>query len=96
MKTIKCQNTYRLPDGREVRCNRVIGRLTDFQVDMLKIDDELGPVFRCPRCPSEQRWSTIRIDKNGKSTFMILDKNPDFKAEEDMKFDNLEICSQVG
>ena len=80
-------------DGKEVECGRWIAALTDMQVDMLKIDPEGGPVFRCPSCHPDQRWIKI-YSEDGKVVFESLNNHPDFK--EDLKCDEFIICKQVG
>jgi hypothetical protein len=64
------------------------------QVDILKIDPEEKMLFRCPRCQSEQRWSEVGYE-GGKLYFKVLDPPPPAFGE-DLKFDLLEICQQVG
>jgi len=93
MKTIKCQNTYKNEEGKEVKCNRILAVLTDFQVDLLSCDDETGPIFRCPKCAPEQRWVQLS-KKGGKIIFETLSGNQDFK--DDLKCDEFIICKQVG
>jgi len=95
MKTIKCENTILDESHRPRKCGRILAVLTDMQVEILRAEDSESPVFRCPKCPPEQRWSTIKFDKatNG-FLFKVLDEHPEF--HEEMKFSELEICEQVG
>jgi hypothetical protein len=92
MKTVKCKNTY-IVEGKEVECNRILAVLTDLQVDILKVDPEGGPIFRCPKCHPDQRWIKI-TSVEGKTVFESLSGHQDFK--EDLKCDELIICKQVG
>jgi hypothetical protein len=92
MKTIKCKNQYLDAGGAEVQCNRILAVLTDLQVDMLKIDTE-KPIFRCPSCAADQRWTSIYW--NGKDfVFETISNHPDIKEE--MEYGTLEVCKQVG
>lgn len=81
--------------GRSKECGRVIGFLSDLQYDLLKIDPE-GAIFRCPKCPPEQRWIKVFYDKDSNGlVFKTLDKSPEFGQFENAKYENLEICEQV-
>lgn len=80
-------------EGKEFECNRILAVLTDFQIDFLKIDPEGGPILRCPKCHSDQRWIKIS-STNGKIIFESLSGHQDFK--EDLKCDEFIICKQVG
>lgn len=80
-------------DGKEVECNRILAVLTDFQVDMLKVDPEGGPIFRCPKCHPDQRWIKI-FSEDGKIVFESMSGHQDFK--ENLECDELIICKQVG
>lgn len=96
MKTIKCQNVV---EGE--KCGRVLAILTDLQVQMLQIDPEVikgeGAIFRCPKCPPDQRWSKITVDKDGKVIVEAL-SNDDMQGKfpEELHFDEKLICEQVG
>ncbi len=91
MVTIRCQNRFK--DKKNGKCGRILGILTDMQIDMLGADDEKGPIFRCPQCPPEQRWSQVVRNKDGKLEFVTIDP-PD--VPEEVKFQELTICEQVG
>lgn len=93
MKTIKCRNRFK--DRKNERCGRVVGMLTDLQIDMLPLDPEIGPIYRCPQCPQEQKWFRIYKTKEGKVGFKVLDRIPDdFPPEPE--YEEEEICEQVG
>jgi hypothetical protein len=91
METVRCQN--RFTNAKNGICGRILGVLTDLEIDMLRIDKEGGPIFRCPQCPPEQRWSQVSMDKEGHIKFTTLDE---IKVPNDLKFDDFEICEQVG
>lgn len=93
MVTVRCQNRFK--DKKNGKCGRILGVLTDLQVDMLSADDEKGPIFRCPQCPPDQRWSQVRKDKDGKLYFEVI-KEPDEILSKELKFDELIIFEQVG
>lgn len=89
MVTLRCQNKH-----LGGRCGRILGILTDMQVDMLPADEEDGPIFRCPQCPPEQKWSQVKKDKNGKITFEVVNLPEELPPE--LKFDDTIIFEQVG
>lgn len=92
MVTIRCQNRFK--DKKNGKCGRILGVLTDMQVDMLSADDESGPIFRCPQCPPEQKWSQVKKDKSGRIIFEVIPE-PDILSKE-LKFDDAIIFEQVG
>lgn len=91
MVTIRCQNRFK--DKKNGRCGRILGVMTDLQVSMLPIDEEGGPIFRCPQCPPDQKWSQVKKDKNGKLIFEVI-KEPEMLSNE-LKFDDAIIFEQV-
>jgi hypothetical protein len=93
MVTIRCQNRFK--DKKHGKCGRILGVLTDMQISMLSADDEKGPIFRCPQCAPEQKWSQIKKDKSGKLIFEVI-KEPDEILSNEAKFDDLIIFEQVG
>lgn len=95
MKAIKCKNLYKDENGKQIECGRMLAILTDLQVDILKIDTE-KPVFRCPKCHPEDRWLEIGYDESGKLIFKVLEKHPEFKPEDNLQYEELEIITQVG
>ena len=95
MKVIRCKNVYRNEAGQPVECGRILAALTDLQIDILRIDEE-RPVFRCPKCHPEDRWTEISKDKEGKLHIRVLDKHPEFKPADNLQYEELEICTQVG
>jgi hypothetical protein len=95
MKTIRCKNIYKDPEtGKDRECGRILAALTDFQVDLLVMDDE-RPLFRCPKCPPEQRWIEIYYNKDtDKIGLNVLSTPPELK--EDINCEEMTICQQVG
>jgi hypothetical protein len=96
MKTIRCQNIYKDETGSSHKCGRILAVLTDLQVDLIKIDEE-KPIFRCPECRPEARWQEVGFDKETK-TFIcsIVPEKPELKTEDNLEFEELETCIQVG
>ena len=92
MRIVRCQNRFK--DRKNGKCGRILGVLTDLQIDMLMVDEEKGPIFRCPQCPPGQKWSQITKDKDGKLTFHVLEDIGNMPEE--VVFDKLVICEQVG
>lgn len=92
MKTIKCQNVV---EGQ--KCGRILAILTDLQVQILQIDEkEKGAIFRCPKCPPDQRWQKISVDKSGKVIVETLSpEDVQGKFPEELQFDEKLICEQV-
>ena len=91
MVTVRCQNKFK--GKKNGKCGRILAILTDANIDMLPIDDEGGPIFRCPQCPPEQRWSRISKGSDGKVKFEVIDQP---EVPEEVKFDDLIIFDQVG
>lgn len=60
---------------------------------MLPIDEEGGPIFRCPQCPPEQKWSKIKAGKDGKLVFEVIPE-PETLSDE-LKFDDAIIFEQA-
>ena len=86
MKNIHCENIYYDKEGKKKKCNRFLAALTDLQIDILRVDEET-PVFRCPRCSRETRWSTIYFDKEkGGLSMSSLDIQPEFEKKSDMQY----------
>lgn len=92
MVTIRCQNG--LIGQKNGRCGRILAILTDAMIELLRIDPEKGPLFRCPQCPSEQRWSKITVDKDGKLHFETVDPPENIPAEPE--YEDVTIYQQVG
>lgn len=95
MKIIRCKNRYLDESGKSVECGRIIAVLTDLQIDILKIDEE-KPVFRCPKCHSEDRWIEIGFDNDKKLVFKIMDQHPEFDPGDNLEYDEIEVIQQVG
>lgn len=74
MKTIRCRN--RIKGRGNGRCGRVLHIMTDLEIDILTVDPEGGPVFRCPECPPDQKWCTIYKTKDGKLGYKVLEGPP--------------------
>jgi hypothetical protein len=92
MKTVKCQNVVA---GQ--KCGRILGILTDLQVEILQVDPEKGSILRCPKCHPEQRWSQISVTKDGKNSIETLSNHDtQGKFPEELQFDEKIICEQVG
>ncbi len=91
MKTIKCQNVV---EGQ--KCGRILAILTDLQIQILQVDPEKGFITRCPKCPSEQRWQRISVDKDGRIIVETLSpEDVQGKFPEELQFDEKLICEQV-
>ena len=94
MKLIKCENVILTEEGQR-KCGRILAALTDLQVEILRAEDVESPIFRCPKCPKEQRWVTIKFNKETDGFhFKVLDKSPELT--DTMQFSGREICVQVG
>lgn len=89
MQTIYCENKYR-KNGQDRRCGRWLARLTDLQVDILKIDPEHEMFFRCPACKPEYRWKRVWWEDGLK---MENCEKPD--TDKPMDFDDVEIAQEV-
>jgi hypothetical protein len=92
MKTIRCQN--KVLGTKNGRCGRIVAVLTDAMIDLLRLDPEKGPLFRCPQCHTDQRWAQISVDKDGEITFEVVD--PPEVMPEEPKYKDLIIFEQVG
>ena len=91
MVTIRCQN--KIIGTKNGRCGRVLAILTDAMIDMLVLDPEGGPIFRCPQCHHEQRW--IQITNKDKSLkFETVEQPTDLPPEPE--YAELNIYEQVG
>lgn len=95
MKVIRCKNKYIDENERRVECGRIIAVLTDLQVDILKIDEE-KPIFRCPKCSSEDRWFEIGMNDEKKLQISVLDKHPDFSPSDNLQYEDENVIQQVG
>lgn len=92
MKTIFCKNKYAGSDGRLTEeCHRLLGFMTDLELDMLKLDPEKYKIFRCPNCKGESKWVAVYYENN-ELVFGNIDK-PDRYPEPD--YDRLDISSQI-
>jgi hypothetical protein len=91
MKLIRCQNGF--IGKKNGVCGRIIGILTEKQIDSLRDDPEGGPIFRCPACPEEERW--MRVFHNGKGLVLeVIEKPSDFPDE--VKWDEVKVFNQIG
>ncbi|MBE3122195.1 MAG: hypothetical protein IMZ53_01365 [Thermoplasmata archaeon] len=95
MKVIRCKNKYLDESGRSVECGRMIAILTDLQVDILKVDTE-KPIFRCPKCHAEDKWFEIGYNVEKKLVFEVIDKHPEFSVKDNIEYDEINVCQQVG
>lgn len=92
MVTIRCQNG--ILGKKNGKCGRILGLLTDAQIDLLPLDPEGGPVFRCPQCPAEQRW--VRISTNADKKLMYETIDPPENIPEEPEYADKIIYDQVG
>jgi len=96
MRIIKCQNIilekHDNSERRQKQCNRLLGILTDAQIEALKTGPESSCVFRCPQCPPDERWVSVSYINN-KIVFVVVNK-PEVINE--LHFDEVQRTEMVG
>lgn len=90
---VSCQNK-RIENGEtSVRCERFLADIPQCAIDSLKSNPGEKMVFRCPTCPSYDRWVSIYYDATGNLVWESSGEKPDFSSE--MKFDTIYKTEQV-
>ena len=67
--------------------------LTDLQLDMLKVDPEGGPIFRCSGCGKDERWMKV-VDRGNGLEFEAVEKPEKFPPEPN--YAGEEVYVQIG
>lgn len=94
METVKCQNLrIESSTGRQVPCGRILAILTDQQISVLKTDPEKKSIFRCPKCPPQDRWVSIKFNGD-KLIFSVEDGSPR-GLDKSLQFDDYERTEQA-